>query len=90
MASATASVFNLPRSFNEHTWRERLYTEAQTTTWIPAPAYEQTVTHTETYETTARVLNIRRAPNTSSDVLGVLYKGNQVEVIEFAGDFAKI
>lgn len=43
-----------------------------------------------TYSCTAKVLNIRSAPNTYSSVLGVLRKGEQVEVLETESGFAKI
>lgn len=43
-----------------------------------------------TYQCTAAVLNIRSAPNTYSNVIGVLKKDQQVEVIEKNNGFARI
>ena len=48
------------------------------------------VVESPTYTCTARVLNIRSQPNTSSRVLGVLRRGEQVKVLDTTGDFAHI
>ena len=54
------------------------------------PQTEVVTPVTRTYRCTAKVLNIRTAPNTSSTVIGTLRKGQQVEVYDTDNGFAQI
>ena len=54
------------------------------------PQTEVVTPVTRTYRCTAKVLNIRAAPNTSSTVIGTLRKGQQVEVYDTDNGFAQI
>lgn len=45
---------------------------------------------TQTFQCTADVLNIRTSPNTYSNVIGTLKKGQQVKVYETTNGFARI
>lgn len=53
-------------------------------------AVEMVVPSTTSYTCTAKVLNVRSAPNTGSSVLGVLTKGQTVDVLETTDGFARI
>lgn len=56
-----------------------------------SPTTEETYTPTyPKYECTAEILNVRIHPNTSSPVIGILRKGNQIEVIDKEKGFAAI
>ena len=54
------------------------------------PQTEVVTPVTRTYRCTAKVLNIRTAPTTSSTVIGTLRKGQQVEVYDTDNGFAQI
>lgn len=62
----------------------------------PAPVYvapqpvEQAAPATVMMRCTARVLNVRSAPNTYSSVLGTLRKGQTIEAAAQTGDFYRI
>lgn len=45
---------------------------------------------TQTYQCAAQVLNVRKSPNTYSNVIGILKKGQQVEVYETTNGFVRI
>ncbi len=62
---------------------------------IPIPEFNtsaitEVVSSSKTYRCTAAVLNIRQEPNTTSGVIGVLQKGQEVEVYDTANGFARI
>lgn len=54
------------------------------------PRTEIVMPVTQTYQCTAKVLNVRTAPDTSGGVLGVLRKGDTIEVYETENGFARI
>lgn len=66
-------------------------------TSTPTPKYtspktvtQPTTPKTSTYRCVADVLNIRKQPNTHSEVLGVLRRGQRVEVYSVSNGFARI
>lgn len=61
----------------------RRKTTPEQKTEVTAPAYT-------IYRNTARVLNVRKTPSTSAEVLGTLQKGESVKVREIRNGFAEI
>ncbi len=53
-------------------------------------AMESVAQVAENYRCTAKVLNVRAQPTKNSPVLGTIRKGQEVEVEEIVGDFARI
>lgn len=55
-----------------------------------SPKTEVVLPTTKSYQCIAKVLNIRTAPNTYSNVIGTLRKGQIVEVYDISNGFARI
>lgn len=54
------------------------------------PQTETVSSLTKSYQCTAKVLNIRSAPDANSSVIGTIKKGQKVEVFDITNEFARI
>lgn len=77
-AIALLLVLNVPRIID---FRSKAAPSQETE--VTAPSYT-------VYSNTARVLNVRKAPSTGSEVIGTLQRGESVKVRSISGGFAEI